>query len=136
MKYYDKVTLDDATTLELSYDEANDWLYADWQGYLNEEGAKKSALAVIKGIKETGTTKVLNDNRNQTGPWPPIDQWLAEVFIPGLKEAGLQYFAYIHSPSVFTQMSASKFANQIINEIEFDHFKDETEARQWLKSKN
>jgi hypothetical protein len=75
---------------------------------------------------------LLNDNRNQSGPWPKLDDWLATVWIPALSAAGLKRMAHIHSTSIFTQISARRFAQDVVHGIEFAHFDDEAEAIAWL----
>ncbi len=111
-------------------------IYSEWIGFISEiDIAKQACLMMVNKIKETKVRLLLNDNRKQLGPWPSIDDWLSTVWIPDMSDAGLKYFAHIHSKSVFTQISANKILSETKNGIEFRHFEDEESAKKWLISK-
>lgn len=110
-------------------------LYSEWIGFINDiPMAKESCLAVVDKIEETKVHLLLNDNRQQEGPWPTIDDWLQNVWIPAMSKAGLKYFAHIHSKNIFTKFSASNILSEVKNGIEFRHFDNEKSAKDWLLS--
>jgi hypothetical protein len=89
--------------IRLSQRPENIWLHADWVGFIDSERGQKACMAIVDAIIQTRVALLLNDNRNQSGPWPKLDDWLATVWIPALSAAGLKRMAHIHSTSVFTQ---------------------------------
>ena len=116
---------------------AENFIYVEWVGFVNEVDASKTAcLKIVDFIRKSGKSLVLNDNRKQTGPWPPVEQWLGEVWIPGMRDAGLKRFAHLHSSNVFTELSAKNNLRDTVEGIEFGHFKDEEEAKAWLAGVN
>ncbi|MEM9829547.1 MAG: hypothetical protein AAF944_02865, partial [Bacteroidota bacterium] len=116
---------------------SEEFIYVEWIGYVNEVEASKTACRkIVDFIEQSGKSILLNDNRKQTGPWPPVEKWLGEVWIPAMKEAGLKMFAHLHSPSYFTELSAKNNLKDILGGIEFGHFKSEEEAKAWLTTPN
>ena len=114
-----------------------DFIYVEWIGFVNEvEASKTACLKIVEFIRRSGKNILLNDNRKQTGPWPPVEQWLGEVWIPGMKTAGLKRFAHLHSPNYFTELSAKNNLKDVVAGIEFGHFNNEKEATTWLTSLN
>jgi hypothetical protein len=114
----------------------DDMLYCQWIGFVNEiEPSKKACMAVVDLIETYHADALMNDNREQSGPWPKLDEWLGTVWIPAMAQKGLKYFAHIHSESAFTQISANNVLKQSISGIEFAHFKTEEAAMMWLKER-
>ncbi len=74
----------------------------------------------------------MNEVKNSNGKLMFKINYLEEVWIPGMAEAGLKFFAHIHSDNVFTQLSASRIVSESKHGIEFRHFKDESIAKKWL----
>ncbi|MCU0353068.1 MAG: hypothetical protein MUD08_04900 [Cytophagales bacterium] len=111
-------------------------IHCQWMGFVNDiEAAKQACLAMVSLIRQTQCPNLLNDNRLQTGPWPPINDWLQSVWIPQMANAGLRHFAHIHSENFFTELSAKRVLTEQVGELVFQHFKDEAVARQWLAEK-
>ncbi|MEH0154382.1 hypothetical protein V6R21_09575 [Limibacter armeniacum] len=109
-------------------------LNCEWIGFIAEiEPSKEACNKVVELSKKYNSSCVLNDNRNQTGPWPKIDDWLENHWMPSLAAAGVKFIAHIHSPNVFTNFSAQKHFKDTKHGIEFKHFQDEEEAKNWLK---
>ncbi len=110
-----------------------DLIYVEWIGFVNEAEASKTACwKIVEVIKHSKKSLVLNDNRKQTGPWPPVEEWLGKVWIPGMKDAGLKRFAHVHSPNYFTELSAKNNLKDTVSGIEFGHFNNEKDAKMWL----
>jgi hypothetical protein len=120
--------------IRLNHRPEQPWLHADWIGFIDSERGQKACLAIVDALMHTGVSLLLNDNRNQSGPWPKLDEWLATVWVPALSGAGLKRMAHIHSASIFTQVSAKRFAQDVIQGIEFAHFDDENQAIEWLQA--
>lgn len=131
-----KHTIENATGktfLEVSLLSENNILKCRWIGFVNEiEPSKKACLLIISLIEKYSVKLIFNDNREQTGPWPPINDWLFDVWFPGMKEAGLEKFAHIHSENIFTEISAKSVLQEDILGITFKHFDTPQTATDWL----
>lgn len=111
-------------------------LYCEWIGFINDiEPAKKACMRMVELLEEKKCKMLLNDNREQIGPWPPISDFLNDIWKPALAKAGLLAFAHIHSENVFTQFTANRVLNaEKSHGIHFEHFDNEERAIFWLKS--
>ena len=86
-------------------------------------------MSVLETIKQSGKKLLLNDNREQTGPWPPTNIWLEETWVPAIRKAGIERFAHLHSSNIFTEMSARKTLGDNASEIAFGHFGSKRRAK-------
>ena len=119
--------------MEASLQPEGNILYCRWIGLVNEiEPSKKACLLITSLIEKHEVSLVLNDNRDQKGPWPALDDWLGSVWIPGMANAGLKKFAHIHSENFFTEVSAKKILQENIMGITFKHFNSTETAKNWL----
>ena len=84
-------------------------------------------------LKEKNCTKVLNDNRLVKGTWSFASDWVAQDWFPRMVEAGLQQFAWIYSPDVFSKFSTDKSTKNADGGIIMT-FNDVEEGKAWLKS--
>lgn len=97
-----------AKNIEISYDPQNKYLYCNWLGFQNKESIVKSGGIILDLLKQKEVSKVLNDNSQVTGPWQEAADWTASVWFPQMIEGGLQHFAWIFSPNIFSELSAKK----------------------------
>ena len=112
---------------------SQNYVYVEWIGFIDEaETSKTACQEVVEFIQHSEKSLLLNDNRRQTGPWPPINKWIGEVWIPSMIEAGLRKFAHIYSPNYFSELSAKKNLRDDVSGIKFGHFSNEKKARKWL----
>ena len=116
----------------ISFDKQNNWLIAEWSGIQTVKTIMEGGEMILKYLKETKSTKVLNDNRKVVGTWTPASEWTTEVWMPQMLEAGLKHFAWIKSKDVFSKFSIDKVSNKsdksivrITNTLE--------DAVEWLK---
>ncbi|MGD1895023.1 MAG: hypothetical protein ACFB15_31070 [Cyclobacteriaceae bacterium] len=127
----------DVTFCTISALPSEDYIYVEWIGFVNEiEASKIACRKVVDFIERSGKILLLNDNRKQTGPWPPIEKWLGEVWIPAMRNAGLKMFAHLYSPSYFTELSAKTNLRDTVGGIEFGHFNSEEDAKGWLANQD
>lgn len=127
-------TLYDTSTLTISYDYADDWLYLDWHGKLDDETVMAGALKLLELLQQERCTKVLNDNTRITGLWADAAKWGSDVFFPQLHAAGCRYFSWVHSPERYSQLSAELAVEQTTAGIIFMSFRDLATAAEWLRS--
>ncbi|GAB4399805.1 MAG: hypothetical protein OHK0053_20620 [Microscillaceae bacterium] len=106
---------------------------SEWIGFINDvESSKQAYLLMSEFLNQYRCEAILNSNKKQVGPWPKVDEWLAETWLPHMQMTGLKYFAHLHSRNLFTQVSAERAFANIPKGIFLEHFYEEEQARQWL----
>lgn len=111
-------------------------LYADWRGYQTEHSIMTGCEKMLEALIAYQCSKVLNDNTNVVGIWTPASAWVGGNWLPRMKEAGLEYFAWVYSPSAMSRVSTDE---SIKNTEVLDIVKtfDEIEAaKKWLMKDN
>ncbi|GAB2963776.1 hypothetical protein GCM10027048_36170 [Hymenobacter coalescens] len=91
--------------ISIAYDYANDWLYTDWQADQNLFTVQAGALKMLELLRHERCRKVLNDNRRVQTIWSDASEWGGKVWFPLMAEAGLEYFAWVYSPNVYSRLS-------------------------------
>ena len=124
---------DDSITI--SYNEQYRRMDVDWTGFQSFESVQHGGMLMLEMLRENKCTKVLNDNRNVLGTWSEASEWAGEVWFPMIEKAGLKYFAWIYSPSVFSQLSAQKSVDIAVGNVVTQFFTDIGVAEEWLNSK-
>lgn len=124
---------DDSITI--TYNEQYHRLDVDWTGFQSFDSVQRGGMLLLKMLKENHCHKILNDNRNVLGTWSEASEWAGEVWFPMIEKAGLEYFAWIYSPSVFSQLSAKKSVDIAIGNVVTQFFTDISIAEGWLNSK-
>ena len=119
------------TYLTIETDEANRWIFVNWQGYLTADSIKEGAKAYTAALAASGFACVLNDTRDVRGPWDHSMDWVINEWAPNAAAAGLQYFALISTPETLADGSAANFYAQL-TAFHADVFNNPDEARQWL----
>jgi len=89
---------------------------------------------MIDYLRSNGRSKVFNDNREVIGTWSEASDWAAEVWLPLMEDAGLQFFAWVFSASVFSQLSAQKSVDNKDKKSEIAFFYQAEDAIEWLDS--
>jgi len=115
--------------LEISFDPVHQFLYCNWIGFQNKELITEGGAVMLRLLKEKNCSKVLNDNRNVTGPWQEAAEWTSTVWFPSMLQAGLKNFAWIFSPNIFAELSAIK-AMPAFDVVKT--FNDYDQARDWI----
>ncbi|RAK68288.1 hypothetical protein [Hymenobacter edaphi] len=91
--------------ISIAYDYTNDWLYADWQAEQDSFSVQAGALKMLELLRQERARKVLNDNRRVQTIWADASEWGGRVWFPLMAEAGLEYFAWVYSPNVYSRLS-------------------------------
>ncbi len=120
-------------TIAISYDYLNQWIYVDWRGEQNHQTVKEGCERMLEYLKSELCHKVLNDNTNVRGSWSDASEWVALDWFPRMANAGLKYFAWVYSPSTFSQLSTNKTLNLNKSVIAVT-FQNIDTARKWLQS--
>ncbi|ELR73057.1 hypothetical protein C900_00137 [Fulvivirga imtechensis AK7] len=119
--------------LEVTYDPDTNILFCRWIGFQNKEKIMTSGKKILELFKQQkNCAKILNDNREVTGPWQDAAEWTAKEWFPQMEKAGLKHFAWIFSDNIFAELSAK--SAQPSSDI-VTTFKSFNEAVEWLNSK-
>jgi hypothetical protein len=110
--------------------------YVNWIGdNLIIEDIKKGAMLGLKEITESKTPFIINDNRQVTGVWDEVNDWLANEWMPKAIEAGLRKFAHIITDDLFGQLSAEfmeENSKKVEGNFQMRLFNNQEEAEEWL----
>lgn len=124
-----------AKNLEISYHPEGAYLYANWKGIQTIDAVKAGCEKLLEILKAKRCKCVLNDNTLVSGTFHGAAEWAAEDWFPRMNKAGLKYFAWVYSPSVFSQLSMDKTISSAKNET-IKTFGNPQDAQKWLTSLN
>ncbi len=118
--------------LTITTDEANRWIFVDWQGYLTADNIKNGAKAYTEALAKAGYSCVLNDTRSVRGPWDHSMDWIINEWAPNAAKAGMRHFAMVTTPQTLAEGSAANFYAQL-TAFEGAVFDNLADARHWLQ---
>ncbi|HEX8552934.1 MAG TPA: STAS/SEC14 domain-containing protein [Abditibacteriaceae bacterium] len=90
---------------QIYLDETEGWLHVNWTGYQTVESVKRNCEEMLVLMVQHKAFRVLNDNTNVLGIWSGAAAWGASSWFPRMHAAGLTHFAWVYSPSRFSQIS-------------------------------
>lgn len=116
----------------LSFSPSEDLLRVQWIGMVSDAVSVKQACnEVVRMVSQTQCSKLMSDSRRQEGTWPPIQEWLNNIWLSTLRYMGLRYFAYLHTAH-YIEPCAYPASLPMEEDIAIRHFNDQHEAEQWL----
>lgn len=121
----------DASSCQLVYDEAAQWLRATWCGYIDPLEARRGAEAYLRHASQRPSPYLLNDNSQLQGPWFDSLDWLAEVWVPQAAALGLRYIAHVMQANRHSDIIPSQLPDSVPFELQI--FRQVDEAKQWLR---
>ena len=119
--------------IQIFYDDQEEWLYVNWVGFQTVTSVMAGCEKMLEYLKAYKCSKVLNDNSLVDGIWSGAARWGADSWFPRMREAGLEWFAWVYSPSVLSRLSTDK----TLSLMEPDYIKtfdDPEKARNWLRT--
>lgn len=119
--------------IEIYWDEGDKWLYANWIGYQSVEEVKKGCEQILRLLMARNADAVLNDHSNVEGIWLGAAEWLGKDWLPRMRSAGMRHFAWVYSPSRFSQLSTDTSVQAAPPGI-VHLFWTMEEARRWLRT--
>jgi hypothetical protein len=125
------VDLKDHSFCDLSYNEAEGWLQAIWQGYVDQTEAQWGATAYLQHVVQMPSAFLLNDNSGLQGPWFESLEWLADVWVPQAKHLGLRYVAHVVQADQHQDILTARLHG--VAPFELQIFHDPADARHWLR---
>jgi PAS domain S-box-containing protein len=123
---------DDSITV--SYNAAKNRLDVDWTGFQDFTTVKHGGMMMLEVLSNNKADKLLNDNTSVLGTWSEASDWAGKEWLPMMENAGLKYFAWIFSPSAFSQLSAKKSIDVMQGNVVTRFFTDIELAEEWLDS--
>ncbi|MFD1257022.1 PAS domain S-box protein [Mucilaginibacter terrae] len=121
---------------EIKYHPEDNYIEVNWKGFHNLYSIKDNCYKILHFMKETCCAAILNSNLDVLGSWDDAMDWVAKEWFPLMDDAGLQYFAWIYSPSTFSKFSTSHTVALIETRICLKEFDDKDEALRWLLEVN
>jgi PAS domain S-box-containing protein len=119
----------------LQYSADHNYVLADWTGFQTADTVKNGCMQMLSLVEKNSATKILNDNAHVQGTWSEASDWVGQEFFPMLDVAGVEYVAWIFSPSIFSQLSAQKSVDVKQGNVVAQFFTTRTEAEEWLNSR-
>lgn len=124
--------LHDTPIVSAYYDTRNDWLFTDWRGALTLPKVKEGCLTIAQCFLERAYPRILNSNVEVTSMSPDVPPWLAEVYLPHLGLASIEYMAWVCAPSLLMRHLAAESVRQLRAPI-VATFDDLADAFAWLQ---
>ena len=118
--------------VSISYDYLHDWLYVDWTGDQDLESVQSGCLLMLECLRQERCHKVLNDNTRVTSMWSDAAEWGGNVWFPTMDDAGLEYFAWVYSPNIYSRLSTDLTLQHTTRPLILT-FDDLATAEAWLK---
>ena len=117
--------------ITIEYD-SNNWLYVDWIGYQTEKSVMEGCEKMLDALIQFKVEKVLNDNTRVIGIWTPAAEWVGSNWLPRMEKAGLNYFAWVYSPSRLSQISTDESIKKTPLPQLIKTFDTVSNAKEWL----
>ena len=118
--------------ITISYDHLNGWLHADWHGDQDLASVQSGALEMLRLLRLQRCHKVLNDNTRVTSMWSDAAEWGGREWFPAMTAAGLEYFAWIYSPNLYSRLSTDLTLQFTAGHPVVATFDEISTARAWL----
>ena len=117
----------------ISYDHSNDWLYVNWHGDQDFVSVQQGGSDILRLLRQQRCHKVLNDNTLVTSMWSDAAEWAGKEWFPAMTAAGLQYFAWVYSPNLYSRLSTDLTLQFAVGNPIVATFDDIETAQAWLK---
>ena len=85
------------SSLRISYDVTNKWLYNQWLGLHDKESVRRSAEAIFACLAQYPCLKMLSDHSLLQGDWQPAIPAVVQHNFERLAAHGVRYVAWVHS---------------------------------------
>ena len=118
--------------ITITYNQSQERLDTDWTGFQNMDSVQHGCMIILKMIIKNNCYKIVNDNTHVQGTWSEASEWVGEIFFNLLEDAGIKYFAWVFSPSVFSQLSAKKSVDIAVGNITTQFFTEVVLAEEWI----
>ncbi|WP_210521515.1 hypothetical protein [Hymenobacter terricola] len=120
--------------LDVYHDEDNAWLYLDWKGPQEVERVQAACRHITTFLAKLGIRKALNDNTHITQTSWELVKWVAYDYLPEAGQAGLDYVAWVQSPSPSCRAHVDLMGYFVGQKPHVAIFSDMAAAYAWLSS--
>lgn len=103
-----------------------------WHGFQDLKSIQQSCMRLLQMIQANKMIKLLADNTYVAGDWSEASEWVGNVFLPMLDEAGVRQIAWIASKSTFSQMAEQRTAALFEGNTGIRFFGSRAEGIGWL----
>ena len=118
----------------VSYDQVSNCIVDEWEGFFGLQQNFKDVLNFIAGvIEEKQVDFWLADLSKMQGSFDESKEWLVDVIMPRVIEAGLQAEAIVQPKNIFSKLSVQDAIIKI-HDFEMRQFENVELARNWLLS--
>jgi signal transduction histidine kinase len=124
------------STITIRYEKTSACLVVDWTGFQDLASVKAGCLKMLEMLGKNQCQKVMNDNSHVLGTWSEAAEWVGREWFTLMEKAGLKHFAWVLSPSTFSQMSAQKSIDVKEGAVITQFFTAYSEAENWINKLN
>lgn len=114
------------------YDAVHHWVYNNWIGDLTYAGVVAGAEACLELIKKHHCAYLLSDNRQGTGTWDEVLEWVTHNWTPRALAAGLTHFAQVVSVDTLAADTSEVMRANLEDKFQMRTFTLMAEAQAWL----
>jgi len=118
--------------LSLFFDQANKWLYAEWQEHQNLETVHEGCQLLLQTIQEKKCYKLLNDTTRVVGMWSAATELIKNDFFQQMGALGVSYIAWVHSSNCISRYTTDWLLQQVNSPVTTT-FEDLPAAYSWLQ---
>jgi hypothetical protein len=123
--------LEESPHFTLGHEPATACLYASWQGRHTSEPTRADYQLILRQVRATHSTRLLNDCLLDEDGWRELINWLAEDYFKHLAKAGIRAVAWVlpKNPQAFCA------TYQVLTRVQqplIDTFADPEAAYRWL----
>lgn len=126
-------TLIEMPDLTIVHDPALHWLYLTWRGRHSEQESKECCLLVLRQVRLTRSTKILNDATHDLDGWSQLTQWISQEFMQHLANSGVVAIGWVVPRDLRARLDVEKVLSHQSRPLT-DAFTDIEAAHTWLRN--
>ena len=115
------------------YDLSHKWLYVTWRGEHNEESSVACCMMVLNKVRQTKSTKILNDSSLALDGWSEVARWIGQEFFQALADNGVDAIAWVMARDWPARIDIDRVMTYTTRPI-VDTFDDAESAYGWLRN--
>lgn len=107
----------------------------NWVGLQSLETIVLGYNQALNMLREKPCTSIINNTREQIGPWEIAVSWLVNKWTPQAKVLGVKHFSHVLSHGIFGKRSFDKLQAELKFHFQVKAFEDEDLAEDWIRLK-
>jgi hypothetical protein len=129
------VTLLKEPFVEISFNNANNLIYAKWIGFLKYDEVKKGCAFMTRYIKEHNLKSHLSDHRSLKVLSKEVQDYLTKEWFPEVEKIGLTKVGAVVADDVFAAATVNKVNSEAkVGKLTINMYNSETDCTKWLLS--